>query len=634
MATIGVASVDITPGFPVLLNGFNNPARGEGPAEVIQRIRASALAFTGAEGTSVLLTVDSCAIPRSVTTAVREALAASHQLAPERVAICFTHSHATPALTGAIPKIPETLCRAVTTCNWEAARANIDRYTAELTSRLVEVAGSALSDRREGALAWTQGRVKFGFHRNLKSAADKDLPAREGPLDHDLAVLKVTDAAGTLRALLASYACHPVSITDNRVSGDWPGHARAQLEAAFPGVKALVATGCAGDINPTDTVAGQGAQVADCVKALVRDGRWTPAAPPAECLLRTVALPYADGSGTMAYPVQTWRFGGLLTMVFLAGEPLSDFGLYLKGEFGAAPLWVNGYANEADPGYVLPPRFAEHPDFSYPAAANVDWYALPARYARTAGTGLANALVQALDLRWLLVADDLLYTTGSEGIVLWRRHLGQAQGTSSWSRTRGVACGWNRYRKLVSAGGGIFYGVDDEGDVYWHRHLGHGQGAAEWEERKRVQGGWLQYKHILSPGGGIVYGILPNGDLEWWRHDGQADGTARWTGPRVVGTDWTGFKHVFVAPPNYFYGVLPNGDLMWLRHDGIQDGTFLWKGQEKVGDEWFKYVGLSAGRGGTIYGLNPDGSLDWWRHDGQAAGQRLWTGPRRVLGAL
>src|SRR5262249_2110523 len=83
-----------------------------------------------------------------------------------------------------------------------------------------------------------------------------------GPVDHDLPVLVVRDAAGKIRAVYASYACHCVTLSNNRVGGDWAGFAQEAVEADFPGAVALISVGCGADQNPTSGVTGGKVEVA------------------------------------------------------------------------------------------------------------------------------------------------------------------------------------------------------------------------------------------------------------------------------------------------------------------------------------------------------------------------------------
>ena len=64
------------------------------------------------------------------------------------------------------------------------------------------------------------------------------------PEDHSLPVLRVTDASGKVRAVLASYACHCTTQGFNRVHGDWAGCAQEEIEKVYrsvPGIGEVVA---------------------------------------------------------------------------------------------------------------------------------------------------------------------------------------------------------------------------------------------------------------------------------------------------------------------------------------------------------------------------------------------------------
>jgi hypothetical protein len=54
-------------------------------------------------------------------------------------------------------------------------------------------------------------------------------------------------------------------------------------------------------------------------------------------------------------PVQAWRFGDDLTMVFLGGEVVVDYATRLKGEIQSKHVWITAYANDVM-GYVASER--------------------------------------------------------------------------------------------------------------------------------------------------------------------------------------------------------------------------------------------------------------------------------------
>jgi hypothetical protein len=124
----GVAKIDITPDYPVRLNGFGfRRAESEG---VTHRIWARALAVEGADRQPfVLLAVDTLGIPRAMTQEVAGRLAKRAGIRAERLAITATHTHTAPMLRGVAPTIFGQPIP-------KAHQEHIDRYTAALTDRL------------------------------------------------------------------------------------------------------------------------------------------------------------------------------------------------------------------------------------------------------------------------------------------------------------------------------------------------------------------------------------------------------------------------------------------------------------------------------------------------------------------
>src|SRR5260370_9578514 len=83
-------------------------------------------------------------------------------------------------------------------------------------------------------------------------------------------MLVVRDLNGKLRAVYVSYACHCVTLSNNKISGDWAGFAQEMIQRNHPEAIALVSIGCGADANPssgvararTDLAAQQGAEIA------------------------------------------------------------------------------------------------------------------------------------------------------------------------------------------------------------------------------------------------------------------------------------------------------------------------------------------------------------------------------------
>jgi putative membrane-bound dehydrogenase-like protein len=391
--SVGVAQVDITPTYPVRLSGFGfRRSESEG---VTQKIWAKALAI-GDEDPAVLITVDNLGVPARLVDEVAKRLAVKG-VKRDRLAITATHTHTAPMLSNVCPTlfglpIPKD------------HQEHIDRYTREFTDALEKVALAALADRRPAKLSWGIGSVGFAVNRRTRS----------GPVDHDLPVMVVRDPKGQVRAVYVSYACHCVTLSNNKVSGDWAGYAQQAIQDDHPGAVALCSVGCGADSNPSSGVTGdkadiaqrQGAEVAAEVKRLLK-GYLAPVTGLLTAKSQTIELPLADlpakadweerakrkdaigyhaqvqlarltkGEALRTkidYPLITWAFGDSLAMVFLPGEVVVDYSLRLKQELDARRLWINAYANDA-PCYIPSERVLK--EGGYEGGSAMVYYDVP-----------------------------------------------------------------------------------------------------------------------------------------------------------------------------------------------------------------------------------------------------------------
>jgi hypothetical protein len=411
MVPVGVARVDITPSYPIRLNGYSDrKSESEG---VEEKIFAKALAIgDDATGPAVLVSVENCGVRSNVTEVVAQRLQAKAHLARERFVVASTHSHTAPCLGGGLP-----LLFGAPLPNDQQER--IERYTQELTDRIEQVALAALRDRRPGTLAWGQGAVGFATNRRvLKDGRWVNFGAvPDGPVDRSLPVLRLTDPNGKLRAVLLGYACHCTTLKGafNKVCGDWAGYAQEAIERENPGAVALVLIGCAADADPQPRgelrfAKEHGDEVAREVDRLLRS-KLTPLPGSIDARFRRIELPFAPPPNrqefaerarqagpvghhartqlerldrgeslptVQPYPVQTWCFGDDLTMIFLGGEVVVDYALRLKRELDPARVWASAYCNDV-PCYIASKRVLR--EGGYEADASMIYYDRPTRFA-------------------------------------------------------------------------------------------------------------------------------------------------------------------------------------------------------------------------------------------------------------
>lgn len=374
----GAAQVDITPDGPIRLAGYGS--RTDPTADIKQRLTAKALAF-GADGNrpAVLITAELVGVTRQMSEEVARRL---HKAGIERaqLAIAATHTHNGPALTGSLPRI----FAAPLPPDQQLA---VDRNTSRIIDAFERVALAALADRRPARVSWSVGRAAFAANRRVITDGKwtRFGVNPDGPVDHDLPVLSIHTPDGALRALLVSYACHGTTLEgkDNFIHGDWPGAAQLAIQQRHPAAIAMVTIGAAADANPHPRGGGlpdverHATAVADEVDRLLA-GPLRPLTASPEGRLQWIDLPFAGEQQppTAAYPIQAWTFGRDLTMIFLGGEVVAEYGLRLKKELDASRLWVNAYANDVA-FYVASRRMMA--EGGYEVDRSMDYYGQPGR---------------------------------------------------------------------------------------------------------------------------------------------------------------------------------------------------------------------------------------------------------------
>ncbi len=401
--TIGLARVDITPSYPVRLSGY--AARTTEYTGVVSHIYVRALAFGGqGEEPAVVLSVENCGVPGHLRNEVAQRLQKKAGLKPERFAVCSTHTHSAPWLSGYLSNLFGGPLPA-------DQQQRVERYTKEMADAMEKAALEALADLRPGKL--THGWTKADF------AANRRTPG--GPVDHAVPVLFITGADGNVRGVWATYACHCTTMTSifNVVCGDWAGFAMSELETKYPGAVALVSIGCGADSNPNprpgeDLARGHGHGLATNVLSAWK-GERRPVSGKLVCRTKEVALPYdklptreewqqlaADTNAaskftasharmqlarldagqalptSLPYLLQTWTLGKDLAFVFLPGEVVVDYSLRLKRELDTQRLWVNAYANDV-PCYIPSERILK--EGGYEGGLAMIYYDRPARFA-------------------------------------------------------------------------------------------------------------------------------------------------------------------------------------------------------------------------------------------------------------
>jgi hypothetical protein len=283
----GAAAIDITPEGPVWMAGY---ASRKKPSEgVSQRLQAKALALEDADGSQmVMVTLDLIGVPKAVREAVERQARERFQLRPESLLLNASHTHSGPSPYPRGVSDPAFVSKA-------------ESYGNMLQEKIVQVIGDALSHREPARLSYSHARCAFAMNRRLRVGTEiRNSPNPEGPVDHDVPVLRVTSSDGKLKAILFGYACHNTTTGFYTINADYAGYAQAYLQETRPGVIALFMMGAGGDQNPyprsvsLEQSAQHGRTLANAVEAALMVTVQRPVQGPLRSALGYVDIDYAD----------------------------------------------------------------------------------------------------------------------------------------------------------------------------------------------------------------------------------------------------------------------------------------------------------------------------------------------------
>ena len=370
---IGLAKVDITPDEPLWLSGYgfrNKPAEGK-----VHELCAKAVAFRDAAGTRlVLVTLDLGSVNPSSTDYVAKKVEQKFGLPRAALVLNCSHTHCAPEICAERRLI----------CHYpDEQETKLVKYLEELNDKLVDLVGLALADLRPAELSVSRSNAGFAHNRRGPGGINPN-----GPVDHDVPVLRISGSDGQLRGLLFGYACHNTTLNFQKYCGDYAGFAQYDLEADHPGAIAMFVMGCGGDQNPQprhgpmglEHAKNHGRALADAVnKALGDEQKPVDGSlrmayevvtldleplPSIERLRSDAAKPVTEIPSrkaqyllslidaakqvplTQECPLHAANFGDDLLMIFVSGETLVDYSLRCKSEFAGPFVWVAGYCDD------------------------------------------------------------------------------------------------------------------------------------------------------------------------------------------------------------------------------------------------------------------------------------------------
>ncbi len=413
---VGIASKVITPQLPFWLTGYGS--RTKPSNEVMHDLWAKALVFEENAGSRVIIvTTDLLGLSHEVSEAIANRVIKKYGINRSQLLMNSSHTHSGPVVWPALSILFDL--------NVEDQQS-VARYALKLTDDIVAVIDSAMSHLAPMQL-WS-GHGSAGFAMNRREPTPKGIingKNLNGPVDHDVPVLKIATPDGTLKAILFGYACHNTTLNIYQINGDYAGFAQIDLQKKYPGVTALYFQGCGADQNPqprgtVELAIQHGKSLSEAVQKVLA-GDLHPVRAPIRTDFTTVNLEFSPFNlGTyqkelqstdkyvqrraklileaynkgwdishFPYPLQVVRFNNDLTILSMSGEVVVDYALNMKKEYGKENLFVAGYSNEVI-CYIPTRRVLD--EGGYEANESMIYYGLPGPFANNVEEKIVNAI--------------------------------------------------------------------------------------------------------------------------------------------------------------------------------------------------------------------------------------------------
>ena len=235
---VGFGRINITPMLGIPLMGYYQVRLANG---VLDDLEANAIAYELGTTKTLMISVDHCGLRQELLNVYRAKIAQATNLPIDNVFVSATHTH-----TG-----PET--------SYDNDNEKVREYAKILESKLIDVACFALEDLKPAKMGWGIGqapnvafirrfRMKDGSVKTNPGVNNPDIAEPIGRVDERVGVVRF-DREGAESVVLVNFANHPDTVGGCKISADWPGLLRKNVEKAIDNVKCIFFNGAQGDVN-------------------------------------------------------------------------------------------------------------------------------------------------------------------------------------------------------------------------------------------------------------------------------------------------------------------------------------------------------------------------------------------------
>ena len=180
-----------------------------------------------------LVSVDLFAVPHELSEEIARNVSAKVDIPQDNVVLAASHTYSGPSVS-------KTPVGGEPDGDWLAV----------LTSEVTRAVQDAFTSRRPARVGAGTARCPATLNRRVR-LPESEGSSSGGVIEPDLGIVRVTDLHDRTIAILANYACQPLTVGGDGaflISADFPGIFAARIESVFPGCVALFTNGAAADV--------------------------------------------------------------------------------------------------------------------------------------------------------------------------------------------------------------------------------------------------------------------------------------------------------------------------------------------------------------------------------------------------
>ena len=234
----GFARIDVTPMLGIDLEGYYVKRTAKG---ILDKLEINALAISDGTEKAILISTDQCMLETDVAEVFRQKISEATGIKESAIYIHATHTHTAPLLKA-------------------SSDHKMERdYFTQMCYKMTDAAVLAIQDMKPARMGWGIGtaphiafvrrfRMKDGSISTNPGVDNPDIVEPVGDVDERVSVLRFDRSEGKT-ILLIHFANHPDVVGGEKISADWPGLLRKDVETILPETECIFFNGAQGDVN-------------------------------------------------------------------------------------------------------------------------------------------------------------------------------------------------------------------------------------------------------------------------------------------------------------------------------------------------------------------------------------------------